>query len=72
VSAGVGAPREPPTPRLPGDPDYGHTLRLSRLGGQASATLEGSFERKERDRLHVEGSHDGKMFSLDLTRDFPR
>ena len=49
-----------------------HTLRLSSLGGQASSMLEGRFERKERDRLHVEGSHGGKVFSLDLTRDIPK
>jgi hypothetical protein len=48
-----------------------HVLSLSGFGGQASSSLEGTFERREHDRVHFEGSRDGKPFSLDLTRDFP-
>jgi len=49
-----------------------HTLRLSSFDGHASTILEGTFDAKEHDRVHFEGNRDGRPFSLDLTRDFPR
>jgi uncharacterized membrane protein YphA (DoxX/SURF4 family) len=50
----------------------GHALRLSSFDGHASTILEGTFDAKEHDRVHFEGNRDGRPFSLDLTRDFPR
>jgi hypothetical protein len=50
----------------------GRKLRLSGFGGHASSILDGTFEWKEGDRVHFEGSRDGRPFSLDLTRELPR
>jgi uncharacterized membrane protein YphA (DoxX/SURF4 family) len=47
------------------------TLRLSKIGGNVALALECVYERHDR-ALHLEGTHEGRAFSLDLTRDFPR
>jgi hypothetical protein len=47
-----------------------HTLSLS-FDGHESPVLEGTYEQREHE-VHLAGNRDGKPFSLDLTREFPR
>jgi uncharacterized membrane protein YphA (DoxX/SURF4 family) len=47
-----------------------HTLRLRQLGQQAT-TLEGTFEIHEH-TARFAGSREGRAFSMELTREFPR
>ena len=46
--------------------------RLALTFGDRTSALEGTFAFREADRLRFEGSRDGKPFSIDLKRLFPR
>jgi uncharacterized membrane protein YphA (DoxX/SURF4 family) len=50
--------------------EVGHVLRLS-LDDHEARPVEGRFDLRGH-ALHIEGDHDGRPFSVDLTRDFPR
>jgi hypothetical protein len=50
--------------------EVGHVVRLS-FGEHEDRPVEGRFDLREH-TLHIEGDHDGRPFSVDLTRDFPR